>query len=112
MELEQRRVGEVLVVTLRGKLMGGKEAETFRQILYRAVSEGIVNVLVDMSQVSWMNSSGLGMLISGLTTLRSAGGDLRLVGLGEGTRRPLEITRLDAVFQVFANQEEGLRSFA
>ncbi|MDZ7271224.1 MAG: STAS domain-containing protein [candidate division KSB1 bacterium] len=112
MELEEKRVGEVLVVTMRGKLMGGKDAETFREMLYRAISDGIVNVLVDMSQVSWMNSAGLGMLISGLTTMRSAGGDLRLIGLTEGTRRPLEITRLDAVFQVFASQEEGLRSFA
>ncbi len=112
MEFEEKRIGEVLVVELRGKLMGGKESEPFREMLYRAISDGIVNVLVDLSQVTWMNSSGLGMLISGLTTMRSAGGDLRLVGLNEGTRRPLEITRLDAVFQVFTNQQEGLRSFA
>lgn len=112
MELEEKRVGEVLVVQLRGKLMGGKGSEAFREMLYRAISDRIVNVLVDLSEVTWMNSSGLGMLISGLTTMRSAGGDLRLVGLNEGTRRPLQITRLDAVFQVFGSQQEGLCSFA
>ncbi|MBC7186864.1 MAG: STAS domain-containing protein [Calditrichaeota bacterium] len=112
MELEEKRVGDVLVVGLSGKLMGGKDAERFREMLYRAIGEGIVNVLVDLSQVTWMNSSGLGMLISGLTTMRSAGGDLRLVGLNEGTRRPLVITRLDSVFEVFDSEEQGVRSFA
>jgi|YNPNPStandDraft_1061719.scaffolds.fasta_scaffold38879_2 anti-sigma B factor antagonist len=112
MELEEKRVGQVLVVAMRGKLMGGKDSERFRDMLYRAISDGIVNVLVDLSGVTWMNSSGLGMLISGLTTMRSAGGDLRLVGLSEGTRRPLEITRLDSVFQVFHSEQEGVHSFA
>ena len=92
--------------------MGGPDTEAFQKKLYDAVQEGKVNVVVDMSRTTWMNSSGLGMLISGLTTLRSSGGDLRLANLSERLRRPLEITKLDAVFKIFDSVQSAVDSYS
>jgi anti-sigma B factor antagonist len=111
MELVDKKVGDILIVELRGKIMGGTDSDQFRDLLYEVINEEVVNVVVDLSGSTWMNSSGLGMLISGLTTMRSSGGDLRLVGLNESTRRPLEVTRLDGVFQIFDSLEEAIISF-
>ena len=112
MEIVSTKVGDNMVIELNGKIMGGLESSQFRDLLYDAINQDIINVVVDLSGASWMNSSGLGMLISGLTTMRSSGGDLRLVGLSDRTRRPLEVTRLDAVFQIFDSQEEALSSYS
>jgi len=111
MEIVDKKENGILYLMLKGKIMGGPEAESFREILYEAIKEDLVKVVVDMSEASWMNSSGLGMLIGGLTTLRSSGGDMILVGVNERTRRPLEITRLDAVFQMFDSKQEAIHSF-
>ncbi len=111
MELVDKKVGDVAVFELSGKIMGGADSTQFRDLLYDAINNDIVNVVVDLSGATWMNSSGLGMLISGLTTMRSSGGDLRLVGLSDRTRRPLEVTRLDGVFQIFDSQEDAITSY-
>ena len=111
MEILNRKVENVYIIELSGKIMGGAESEDFRDLLYRAINEDIVNVVVDLSNSDWMNSSGLGMLISGLTTMRSGGGDLRLVGLTDSLRRPLEVTRLDGVFQTYDSLDDAIKSF-
>ena len=111
MELVEKKVDDVVVIELTGKIMGGNDAVEFRDLLYETINNEIVNVVVDLSGATWMNSSGLGMLISGLTTMRSSGGDLRLVGLSDRTRRPLEVTRLEGVFQIFVSKEEAIKSF-
>ena len=111
MEIIESKEQEVLIFGLKGEIMGGPETEKFHKKLYTAVKQGDVNAIVDMTEATWMNSSGLGMLISGLTTLRSSGGDLRLAGLSQRLRRPLEITKLDLVFNVYDTVESALESF-
>jgi len=111
MEISEKKVDTILIFCLKGEIMGGPDTETFQKRLYDAVNTGEGNVVVDMAQATWMNSSGLGMLISGLTTLRSSGGDLRLTNLSERLRRPLEITKLDSVFKIFDSVQDAVESF-
>jgi len=111
MEIKTRDEGTVRVLELIGDLMGGTEVDHFRKRIDEAIEEEVVQIVVDMSRVSWMNSSGLGMLISGLTSLRSSGGDLRLASLSERIKRPLQITKLDTVFQQFASVRDAVQSF-
>jgi len=111
MEISEKEVNEVIVFIIKGKIMGGSGTESFQKRIYECVKENKVNVVVDMSQATWMNSSGLGMLISGLTTLRSSGGDLRLTNLSERLQRPLEITKLDSVFKIFESVQNAVDSF-
>ena len=95
MELKTEKSGNVKIIQMVGEILGGSEAEEFRSLLYEAIEKEEVNIVVDLSKATWMNSSGLGMLVSGLSTIRSSGGDLRLSGMSHRVRRPLEITRLE-----------------
>ncbi len=111
MQITEKPIENTLVLELEGDLMGGTAAEEFRKVIDQAIHKQMVNVIVDMTQVNWMNSSGLGMLISALTTLRSSDGDLRLANLSERLRRPIKITKLDSVFQDFDTLEEAIKSY-
>ncbi|OQX96317.1 hypothetical protein B6I21_01290 [candidate division KSB1 bacterium 4572_119] len=111
MELTKKEMGEVLLIEVSGEIMGGSDSEDFRQIIYDAIEEDKVNIILDLKNTTWMNSSGLGMLISGLTTVRSSGGDLRLVNMTERVKRPLEITKMESVFLSFNSIEEAIESY-
>jgi len=111
MDISSKVENNVLILTIAGDLMGGPESIQFKKMIDETIAAEKIYVVVDMAQVQWMNSSGLGMLISALTSLRSSGGDLRLANLSERIRRPLEITRLDTVFQQFKSVSEAVGSY-
>jgi len=111
MELKEREAGGVLVFSLVGELMGGDETKFFQERIYDAIQKSKIFIAVDMGKVKWMNSSGLGMLMAGLTTLRSSGGDLRLANVSERVRRPIEVTKLDRVIRVYKSVDEAIASF-
>ncbi len=104
------RYGAV-VITLKGNVMGGPDGSELRDELQRLKDEGKKNVVVDLSKAKFMNSSGLGMLISGLTTMRNAGGDLRLAHVADRIQSLLVITKLITVFKHFDTTEEAVQSF-
>ena len=112
MEIRERKKGEVVILVFEGEIMGGDEAKVFQERIYKAIQEETISIVVDMGGVKWMNSSGLGMLMAGLTTLRSSGGDLRLANVSERVRRPIEVTKLDKVLQMFGSVDEATVSFA
>lgn len=111
MEIVQKEVDDILIIELKGELMGGPGAEEFKTLLFKAIENEKVEIVVDLANATWMNSSGLGMLVSGLSSIRSSGGDLRLVNVSERMRRPMEITRLDSVFQFYNSVEEAIQSY-
>jgi anti-sigma B factor antagonist len=111
MKCSTKYVDDVLVIEIQGEIMGGADSESFRNIIYEAIEQDQVFIVADLKNATWMNSSGLGMLISGLTTLRSSGGDLRLTNLSDKVRRPLEITKLESVFLIYNSVEDAINSY-
>ncbi|NOZ62736.1 MAG: STAS domain-containing protein [Calditrichaeota bacterium] len=111
MKLKKREIENVLVVEISGEIMGGTETEDFRALIFEAIENEMVNIVIDLKKTKWMNSSGLGMLVSGLTTIRSSGGDLRLANISERVRRPLQITRLESIFLSYDSVEEAIHSY-
>ena len=103
-------VKDVLVLKIAGELMGGDESKVFHDRIYDAIRDGHTKIVADMTEVKWMNSSGLGMLMAGLTTLRSSDGDLKLACLSDRVRRPIEITKLDQVLKGYATVNEAVAS--
>ena len=99
-----------VVIDLRGNIMGGPDAEKLNKTLHELIKEGKTNV-VNLSSVSFMNSSGLGMLIGGLTTMRKAGGDLRIANATDKIESLLVVTKLITVFQHFQSVDEAVESF-
>lgn len=100
-----------VVVELKGNVIGGPEAEEFSKLLHSYLDEGKKNVVVDLSSVKFMNSSRLGMLISGFTTLKNGGGSFKLARATEKINSLLVITKLITIFENYDSVEEAVKSF-
>lgn len=100
-----------VVITLKGNVMGGPDGSKLHDTLHDLKENDKTNVIVDLSKVKFMNSSGLGMLISGMTTMRNAGGDLRLAKVADRIQSLLVITRLITVFKHFDTVDEAAKSY-
>ncbi len=111
MKITEEKKGDVLILRMSGELLGGDECKVFQDCLYKAIEKGAVYVVLDMSDVGWMNSSGLGMLMAGLTTLRGSGGELKLASSSDRIKRTIEITKLDNVIPLYNTLDEAVQSF-
>jgi anti-sigma B factor antagonist len=100
-----------VVITLKGNVMGGPDGAKLHDTLHELKENGKKNVVIDLSKTKFMNSSGLGMLISGMTTMRNAGGDLRLANVADRIQSLLVITKLITVFKHFDSVEEAVGSY-
>lgn len=111
MKIKVRETYNMVVVELKGDVMGGPKAEEFSNLLHGFIDEKKTNVVVDLGNVKFMNSSGLGMLIGGLTTMRKAEGDLRICRADQRIESLLVVTKLITVFQHFKTIDEAVASY-
>jgi len=100
-----------VILEMKGNIMGGPDAETFRDDLHKLVDEGKTNVIIRLGNVKFMNSSGLGMLIGGLTTIKKAGGKLVICEADKKIENLLMMTQLITVFQHYRTLDEAVKSF-
>jgi anti-sigma B factor antagonist len=101
-----------VVIELKGNVMGGPEAQEFSDLLHKLLEEGKKNVVVDLSGCKFMNSSGLGMLISGYTTMKNGGGNFKLANATDKIESLLVITKLITIFEHYPSVEEAVKSFS
>lgn len=99
------------ILTLKGKAMGGPSATKFMDEIKSLIEKGKTNVVVDLSKVSFMNSSGLGMLITSMTSLRNAGGDLKICGASDRIESLLIVTKLITVFDHHKTLDEAVAAY-
>jgi len=111
MKLTQREVAEVVVLEPKGKIMGGPDATLLHDRLHELINQNRKKVVIDLAKVEWMNSTGLGILISGLTTMRNNGGELKLARVTEKIESLLTITKLITVFENYDSVEAAVESF-
>lgn len=100
-----------VVIEFSGNVMGGPDAVSLNENLHKLIEQDKKNVVVDLGSVKFMNSSGLGMLIGALTTMRNAGGDLRIAAATDKIESLLIITKLITVFQNFKTLDEAVKSY-
>ena len=100
-----------VVVELKGNVMGGEDTKEFNELLHKLIDEGKKNVIVDLSEVKFMNSSGLGMLISGLTTMKRENGSLKLAHVTEKIESLLIINKLITIFESYDTVDDAVKSF-
>lgn len=100
-----------VVIELKGNVMGGPEAQEFSDTLHKLINDEKKNVIVDLAETKFMNSSGLGMLISGYTTMKNGGGSMKLANATEKIESLLVITKLITVFEHYTTVEEAVNSF-
>ncbi len=111
MEIQQREQNDIVILALSGKIIGGPDATLFNDKLHDLIESGKNKVIADLSQVDWMNSSGLGILISALTTIRNSGGDLKIANGPEKIKNLLTITKLVNVFPIYDTIEDAIASY-
>ncbi len=100
-----------VVITLKGNVMGGPEAQEFHDILGNFLDEKKNNIIIDLGSVKFMNSTGLGMLISGYTSVKNKGGALKLANATEKINSLLVITKLVTIFDNYDSVDVAADSF-
>ena len=111
MKISVRKKDSVAILDLSGKLMGGPDADVFKETIKNLIAEGYKNVIVNLSKVPWVNSTGLGILIAGYTTLKKEGGSLKLVHVTDRIQSILMITKLGTIFESYSDEGEAVKSF-
>ena len=111
-KLTTRQVGDVTVVDAAGRITLGEGASTFRDTIRDLATKGDKKLLVNLSDVSYIDSSGIGEMVSGFTTVTNHGGQLKLLGLSKRVKDLLQITKLYTVFEVFEDEASAVRSFS
>lgn len=110
-KLSTRQVGEVTVVDASGRITLGDGASTFRDTVRELVGAGNKKLLINMADVTYIDSSGIGELVSGFTTITGQGGQMKLLKLTNRVKDLLQITKLYTVFEVSDDEASAVASF-
>ncbi|HVM42600.1 MAG TPA: STAS domain-containing protein [Gemmatimonadales bacterium] len=106
----RKHPGGVLVIEVDGQLIVGNRQELKQRVL-DAIEAGDRKFLIDFSRTGYIDSSGLGVLVSLSKKIRDEGGDLRLAGLNEDLKTLFELTKLDTLFAITDSPEQALAAF-
>ena len=113
MEMTKRDRDGVVVFDLQGELRGGPSDDaTFKGGIQQAVDEGARRVVLNLSGLKWINSTGLGFIVAVYHTMRDADGDLKMCEANERIAHVFTTTRFDKVIGIYASEDEALSSFA
>ena len=112
MKMAQEIRGDVVVLRLSGQLLGGPDADAVRDQILAALNQGFKRILIDLNEVTWINSTGLGILISAHVTASECGGEVRLMRVSKRIDSILMITRLNTVFLTYPDEVTALQAFA
>jgi anti-sigma B factor antagonist len=108
MNMTQETKGEVVIFRLAGQLVGGADADRVREQILAALSAGHKRLLIDLKDVSWVNSTGLGFLISSHLSAVGSGATLALMQASHRIESILGVTRLNTIFQLYQDEESAL----
>lgn len=111
-KLTTRQVGDVTVIDSVGRITLGEGSSSFRDTIRDLATKGNKKLLLNLAEVTYIDSSGIGELVSGFTTVTNAGGQLKLLHLNKRVKDLLQITKLYTVFEVFDDEAQAVRSFA
>ncbi len=107
-----RQVDSVTVVDLSGRITLGEGSTVLRETVRELLNRGQKKILLNLGDVTYIDSSGIGELVSGFTTVTNGGGQLKLLNLTKKVHDLLQITKLYTVFEVHNDEASAIRSFA
>jgi anti-sigma B factor antagonist len=111
-KLTTRQVGDVTVIDANGRITLGEGSSTFRDTIKDLTAKGNKKILLNLADVSYIDSSGIGEMVSGFTSVTNQGGQLKLLNLTKRVKDLLQITKLYTVFEVFEDEAAAVRSFS
>jgi len=111
-KLTTRQIGDVTVVDASGRITLGEGSSTFRDKIKELVGGGGKKILLNMGDITYIDSSGIGELVSSFTSVQNSGGTLKLLNLTKRVHDLLQITKLYTVFEVHDDEAAAVRSFS
>jgi anti-sigma B factor antagonist len=111
-KLSTRQVGNVSVIDVAGRITLGEGSSALRETLREMVAKNQNKILLNLADVTYIDSSGIGDLVSGYTTVTNTGGALKLLNLNKRVKDLLQITKLYTVFEVHEDEAAAIRSYA
>jgi anti-sigma B factor antagonist len=111
LNIRERQAGDVTILDLEGKITIGEGSVSLRGAIRRLIEEGKKKILLNLAGVGYVDSSGIGELVSSYTTINREGGQLKLLKLTQKIKDLLTITKLLTVFDVYDDESEALNSF-
>jgi anti-sigma B factor antagonist len=112
MQIEERAVGDVIVLDLKGKITLGEGDELLKDKVNSLVNQGHKKIVLNLADVPYIDSAGLGEVVRTYTTVSRQGGSLKLLNLTKRITDLLSITKLLTVFETFDSENEAVRSFS
>jgi anti-sigma B factor antagonist len=110
--ISERRIGDVTILDLHGRLVFDEGDTSCAERIDRLIKQGRLQIVVNLQDVSYIDSAGVGALVCKFVTLRKRGGDLKLLCLSDRVRHVISIAQLLGVFDSFESEELAVRSFA
>ncbi len=111
MEFREEENYGLIIFHVRGKMLGGADANQLNERIHQLLDESKNRFVLDLSEVDMMSSSGLGVLVSALTAVRNQMGDMKLAALPEKIHHILKITKLDQIFEIYDTVESAVSAF-
>ncbi|MFA6469791.1 MAG: STAS domain-containing protein [Bacteroidota bacterium] len=111
MKFSTKELNDVTVIRMEGSMLGGPEASELNSALHKLLDAKKKQIVVDLGGVSLMNSSGLGMLIGAVTTMRNAGGNLKIASATEKVVQVFTITKVTKVIELHDTVKSAVESF-
>jgi anti-sigma B factor antagonist len=111
MKLESKIENNIGIIHIKGKLLGAPETDELHEYVDKFLNQQIRKVIIDLTDVDWMGSVGLGALMRDLVTVHHNGGELVVANPSEKVQNLFRITKLNGVVKIFANVTEALKHF-
>jgi anti-sigma B factor antagonist len=111
MDITQREKEGIVILDLNGRLIVGDPVTYLRERISEIAQEGRANMILNMAEVDYIDSTGLGGMVISFTNLKKKGGALKLLKLNKRTADLLVLTKLNTVFQVFDDEQDAVNSF-
>ena len=112
LKVNTRQAGDVAVIDVSGRITIGEGSSVIRDTMRDLTTKGNKKILLNLGDVSYLDSLGIGELVAGFTSVANAGGTVKLLGLTKHVKDVLQITRLYTVFEVHEDEAQAVRSFA
>ena len=112
MQIEERNVGDVVVLDLKGKITLGEGDELLKDKVNSLVNQGNKKIVLNLAEVPYIDSAGLGEIVRTYTTVSRQGGSLKLLNLTKRITDLLAITKLLTVFETFESENDAIKSFS
>jgi len=110
MKIEEKIQNHLAILKIDGNIMGGPETDELHEKIRKLIEDGIKQVVLNLQDVKWMNSAGLGALIACLASLKNANGILKLAKVTRKIESLLVITQLNKIFETYENVEKAVAS--